>query len=92
MTSETTIIQKSNKKRAYRKKNENEATEEEDQNLLQMALNKDGNEEAMRLKLLQTKELQKMRGRAKGVKAGVATDLSTSVTSQYPKINSMFMY
>lgn len=47
-----------------------------------------GNEEDVSLKLLQTKELQKLRGRSKGVNAGVGADLNLPPSSmQYPILN-----
>lgn len=44
-----------------------------------------GNEEDVSFKLLQTKELQKLRGRSKGVNAGVGAELNLPPsTTQYP--------
>lgn len=68
-------------KKAYRKKT-SDATEEaeEPQSMLQQQKEKD-DAEVVRLRLLRTKELQKLRERSKGVNAGVAAELNAPPSS-----------
>jgi len=63
-------------KKPYRKKPAHTEGDDVSQQYDLSAVVDAGGAEAVRLKLLQTKELQKLRGRSKGVNAGVHSDLN----------------